>query len=127
MFVGTSPNVRVLVGSMDDVVLRVDRAIRCSMIVHELMTNAVQHGFPDGRFGTVELSCCKREDGAVVIRGADDGVGLSESFESNDTVGWMLVRALACQIHAAIELDLTRGATVQLVLDSDPPRGVEHA
>ncbi len=119
--IGTSPKVRVVVDTLDEVVLRVDRAIRCSMIVHELLTNAVQHAFPDGRSGSVKLSCRAQEGGVVTVCVEDDGVGLPIAFESQDTLGWTLVRALARQIHAKLEIDTSQGTKIQLVLSADPP------
>lgn len=118
---GASPQVRVVIDNLDEVVLRVDRAIRCSMIVHELLTNAVQHGFPEGRSGTVRLACRARESGVVVVCVEDDGIGLPQAYEGQDTLGWTLVRALARQIHASLEIDTSSGTKVEVVLSADPP------
>lgn len=116
----TPPQVRVVVGTLDEVVLRTDRAIRCSMIVHELLANAVQHAFPDSRAGTIRLSCHATERNAVIVCVEDDGIGLAPLPDSRETLGWVLVRALARQIHAELRISVNAGTRVEIVLSGDP-------
>gem|GEM_PF-2502725 len=52
------------------------RAISVGLMVNELVTNAVKHAFPEGRGGEVTLRVA-REDGAVFVDVADDGVGFA--------------------------------------------------
>lgn len=46
------------------------------MVLRELVRNAVQHGFPAGRSGTVTVRARGAGEGAVEIRVADDGQGI---------------------------------------------------
>jgi hypothetical protein len=49
-----------------------------ALVLTELVQNAVEHGFPGGRDGTVRVRF-DRTDGALVVR-ADDGAGLPAGF-----------------------------------------------
>jgi two-component sensor histidine kinase len=75
------------------------------MCLNELVRNAIEHGFPDERSGVVRVSLTVEGDG-VLLRVADDGVGFSpEAGENVSGIGLSLVRLLAEQLSA--ELDLT--------------------
>ncbi|MFO8064970.1 MAG: sensor histidine kinase [Spirochaetota bacterium] len=53
----------------------VTRAISASLVVNELLTNAVQHAFPDDKAGTVRVELA-RDGSQVHIIVSDDGVGM---------------------------------------------------
>jgi two-component sensor histidine kinase len=53
----------------------IDRLIAFGMVVTELVTNAMKHGFPDGRPGLIRVTA-RSVDGAVEAVVSDDGVGL---------------------------------------------------
>ena len=99
-----------LVVQAEDVALRVDTAIPCGLIVNELVTNAMKYAFPPDQAGqesdphvTVSLA---RVEGAVRLRIADNGVGLSsaEDWHTASTLGLQLAQMLARQLKARLEL-----------------------
>lgn len=47
-----------------------------ALTLNELLTNAAQHGFPDGRDGTIRVQFAAR-DGQVRLEVSDDGIGMS--------------------------------------------------
>lgn len=97
------------------VVLGVDQAIPCSMIVHELCRNAFKHAFPDGRAGTVRVSCRGEEGGGVFVQVADDGVGLpGGEAPLAPGLGWTLIDAFARQLGATLEVAASPGTRVTL-------------
>lgn len=92
----------------EGVVLGADLAIPCGLIVNELVTNAFKHAFPGGR-GAIDVRLQRRSDG-LVLRVADDGVGLPARFElaSLTSLGLQLVQTLSEQIGGAVGIE--RGA-----------------
>lgn len=48
-----------------------------AMVLNELVMNAAEHAFPEGRAGSVRVSASKR-DGRLALVVADDGVGLPD-------------------------------------------------
>jgi PAS domain S-box-containing protein len=93
--------------------LSADLAIPCGLIANELVTNAFKHAWPSGRGrGAIDLAL-RREDDHLVLRVADDGVGLPSGFDptSPGTLGLQLVQTLSAQIGGGIRVDsVERGA-----------------
>jgi PAS domain S-box-containing protein len=89
-----------------DMPLDLDRAIRCGLIVNELVSNAIQHAFPAGRRGrvTVRLDAI---DGYYELAVSDDGVGLPAGLDPLHTpsLGLQLVADLADQLGGALSVD----------------------
>ncbi len=92
--------------------LALDRAIPCSLIINELVSNSLKYGFPDGREGEirVDLEAASKDTLRLVV--ADSGVGLPEHIDINNsnTLGLQLVMTFTEQLGGTITLDRTRGA-----------------
>lgn len=86
-----------------------DRATPIALLIAESVNNALRHGFPDGRHGTIVVRL-QRIDGKARLSVSDDGVGRSTS--SADGVGLTLCRMLAKQIGGEFELTGPPGTTV---------------
>ncbi len=105
MAAGVSRNAIELEISVSALLLAVDKAIPCGLMLNELVTNALKHAFPGGRRGRVRVEMEERE-GVVHFAVADDGVGLPETFELNTsrTLGLQLISTLAEQLSATVEI-----------------------
>ena len=69
-------------------------ATALALVLTELVTNAVQHGLPAGRSGTVEIHA-QRDGSELSVIVADDGVGLPDSGTLPTTgLGAQIVQAL---------------------------------
>ncbi len=112
-----------LVLDIDDVVLAVDRAIPCGLILNELITNALKHAFPDGRHGTVRIDIKQIGDGNMRLRVADDGIGIAPETEigKTDSLGLHLVTTLAEQLNADLDVDGREGTVFQLTFAAEEP------
>jgi two-component system, sensor histidine kinase PdtaS len=88
-------------------------ATTLSLVLTELVQNAVEHGFPDARDGVVRVRFA-RSDGGLQVRVEDDGAGLPAGFAlaGSTRLGLQIVRTL-------VESEL-RGS---LVLASRPGGG----
>jgi two-component sensor histidine kinase len=67
--------------------------------------NAMEHGFPDGRSGTVEVLATATGDD-LVIQVRDDGIGLPESFDpaSSSTLGLSIVQTLVAELGGTLKI-----------------------
>ena len=98
--------------------VELDQAVPCGLLVNELLSNALKHGFPEGRTGEVWLRLHPAGDGPQLrLEVLDTGVGLPDDFEarSANSLGLQLVRDLARQLHGALEILPGPGARFALV------------
>lgn len=95
--------------------LAIERASPLALLVTEAVTNALKHAFPGDRSGTITLTFPAAE-GERLLRIADDGVGLPEGAEQAErgVVGWQLMRVLADQLNARLEIRSADGVEVLL-------------
>ncbi|RMF04727.1 MAG: hypothetical protein D6768_02515 [Chloroflexi bacterium] len=88
-----------LVVEADEILLTVDSAVPCGLILNELISNALKHAFPDGRSGQVcvRLFFTGNELNLVV---SDNGVGMADGFDihTSSSLGMQLVDTLANQL-----------------------------
>lgn len=104
---GQSPNIAVTCRT-DSVTLDLDAVTSVGVIVAELVSNAYNHAFPDGK-GTIDVSLRQLQDGGVAtLSVVDDGGGFTDSSESKRH-GLGLVRRLAQQLRGTIDVDSTQG------------------
>lgn len=89
-----------------NIALPVDIALPCGLIVHELISNALKHAFPDGRKGKISIELHDHEGEHAVLHIADDGVGFPEYFNlvESKTLGLQLAFGLANQLGGRLEL-----------------------
>jgi two-component sensor histidine kinase len=76
------------------------------LVVNELVGNALDHAFPGDRPGLVRvtLASSKANEGNVVLRVLDDGIGLPRDGERKTGLGLELVRLLVEQLSGELTL-----------------------
>lgn len=101
--------------------LEVSRAIPCGLIVNELVTNALKHGFPNERNGTVKvfLNCVQ---GKCTLTVEDNGVGLPDGFdwEHPKSLGLQLVRVLTTQLDGVVNIEGHSGMRCEISFPQTP-------
>jgi len=98
------------------VLLGIDTAIPCGLIIHELVSNALKHAFPQGGGGEIHIEL-SREDNRFTLTVSDNGVGLPEGmdFRNSGSLGLQLVNTLVEQLEGTIELDRSEGTRFTIV------------
>jgi PAS domain S-box-containing protein len=93
----------------EEVFLNINTAIPCGLIINELISNALKHGFPEGRTGEVVVELHRVLGNGYIVRVRDDGVGFPEGldYRRTETLGMQIVNTLVGQIEG--RLDLARG------------------
>lgn len=109
--------------------LAVNVAIPCSLIINELVTNALKYAFPDDRAGEIQICFSLTTANQYLLVVADDGVGfLTPSSALNHTppphsLGLQLVHAFVHQLRGTIELDCSHGTRFELSFPNLTPKG----
>jgi two-component sensor histidine kinase len=100
---------------IENVYLGMDTAIPLGMIINELVSNSLKHGFPDAVEGnvnvTLELYCNE-----FTLKVSDDGIGFPENvdFRKTASLGLQLVTTLVDQINGTIELERNGGTSFKI-------------
>jgi len=87
--------------------LRAEDATSLAMILSELVQNAIEHGFPDGRVGTVSVDV-KRVAGVpgapdvLTVKITDDGVGFTDGRRPGSGLGTQIVQSLVQDLRGTI-------------------------
>jgi two-component sensor histidine kinase len=83
----------------DEITLPREQAVPIGLVVNELITNAVKHGFPPGDKGQVQVTL--RDAGDLCLEVADNGKGCPK--ETREGVGSLLVGQLTKQLGGTLE------------------------
>src|SRR5258708_4678459 len=101
------PSVPVQLKSvLEPLIMNVDLAVPCGLILNELIANAFKHGFPNGAGGEINLTLRSGPEGKCSLRVEDNGVGIPADLDVNTrkSLGLRLVQSLTQQIHGSFEL-----------------------
>ncbi len=90
------PDTKILLESEGPpIYLPARQATACALVINELLQNAVEHGFKEGKVGHVRLTL-QDEGDTVIVRVRDDGSGLPDNFsiDNADSLGLQIVQTL---------------------------------
>jgi PAS domain S-box-containing protein len=102
--------------SVDGTLVDMDTSIPCGLIINELVTNALKHGFPGGRAGEIMVRVFEDEGDTLTLLISDNGVGIPTTVDTKDpeSLGLQLVNALTRQLGGTIEMDSTKGTSFRI-------------
>ncbi len=121
---------------INDIKLNLTTAIPCSLIINELVSNALKHAFPGGQTGEIFITLRHEStspptksspimqpstdsgdaphQGVLIIR--DNGVGMPKHLcaQTSTSLGLQIVHSLVQQLHGKLVLDCDQGTSVQI-------------
>lgn len=91
---------------VDEITLNVDQAMTCGLIINELITNALQHGFSRIQKGKVTVFFKDLGENILELTVKDNGQGLPEDFEKikSKSLGVQLVESLVRQLKGRLNI-----------------------
>jgi PAS domain S-box-containing protein len=93
------------------IVVGLDHAIPCGLILNELISNSMKHAFPNGQSGTIKIRVAEEgPDLTVVVK--DNGVGMpaDKEWRNTGTLGMTLVTSLTeIQLDGEIQMERVNG------------------
>ena len=116
--------------NVKNIMLDVDTAIPCGLIVTELVTNSLKYAFGEAREGSIYIEFSSDGANTLTLIVRDNGSSFPKDidFQNIDSLGLKLVVALARQLSGTVELDCSTGTTfkVTFVNDKHQERKDEH-
>jgi len=108
----------------DDLVLPISKAIPVSLIINEMLSNALKYAFPKDRVGTITIDFRRTGEHYILIV-KDDGVGLPKKIvlDTIETLGLQLVNSLVAQIQGTLTLQRENGTEYRIEFDFEPGEG----
>ena len=100
----------------DRVLLGVDTALPCGLIINELVSNSLKHAFSNDQEGHVSVEFRSNQPTGYTLIVADNGVGLPEDWghTNSQSLGLKLVRRLASQLRGKIEVRSNQGTEFRI-------------
>ncbi len=117
---GVNPAIISLSVHVEDIYLSIDQAIPCGLIINELASNSLKHGFPDGRTGEIRVELIHGQGNSLILTVSDNGVSLPEDvdYRNTETMGLHLVNTLIRQLDGTIDLDRSQGTSFTITFNS---------
>ena len=98
-----------------DILLGVDTAIPCGVIINELVVNSLKHAFPEDQPGEIAIRF-REEDRQYTIIFKDDGVAFPKDLDVSrpSSLGLTIVKALTDQLGGAMDMDHQDGCEIKI-------------
>ena len=108
-----------IIMNLEPIMVTVDVAIHCSMIISEIFTNAIKYAFKDKDEGEILISIRKDGDQIEFVIG-DNGCGLPKNIEPkpDGSFGMQLLDVLFQQLKASVEVNTESGTKFTLIFNS---------
>ena len=105
----------VVIKEIDEIQLPQRTVTGLSLIINELLTNAMKYAFKNREMGLIRV-CLKNRDEGFHLEIQDDGPGVKANNhgEGQEPFGLMLIRTLVEQLHGHLELDDSAGTIIRI-------------
>ncbi|MBI5680641.1 MAG: response regulator [Methanobacterium sp.] len=117
--------------NINDILLDINTAVPCGLIINELVTNSIKHGFPD-IYSQKELNRLvtgpdekeskinidiNKNDEIYTMNVYDNGIGFPQNldFKKTESLGMQLVISLIDQLRGTVELKREDGTFFEIV------------
>ena len=102
--------------NVEDVLLNINMAVPCGLIINELVSNSLKHAFLQGQNGKISITFHPHGE-KYVLKVADNGIGFPENinFENTKTLGLQLVNTLVKQLSGSIDICSSSGTSFKII------------
>jgi two-component sensor histidine kinase len=99
---------------IDPVLSEPERAVPLALLITEVVTNALKHGWPRGEAGRLAISLKRDPEEALVMTITDDG-STTESAAA-ESLGGRLIHAFAKQLGGTVQIEIGGASGFRLTL-----------
>ncbi len=107
---------------VDNILLNIERAVPCGLIVNELISNIYKHAFPENKSGSIKIALKQNADNNISLHVSDNGTGIPASvdIENTTTLGIQLIQTLTRQLNGKLVLNRNNGTDFLITFSSAP-------
>ena len=100
----SADSIEVIINVKKDIVLNMDTAVPCGLIINELVTNSLKHAFNSNKSGKIYITL-QSDNSCFTLIVCDNGKGLPTGVDLNNPqkLGLQLVKSLTDQLEGKIE------------------------
>lgn len=104
--------------SMDTVELDINQAITSSLIINEIVTNAIKHAYEEEDEAIIDITL-REDEGTITLTVRDYGKGLPEDFDLDQpkSLGLNLIQVLKEQLDGELTISSNGGTTFELIFE----------
>lgn len=108
-----SVNIKV---NASDVFFTIETAVPFGLLINELISNSLKHGFPDRRKGNIEITLTQLENDRFELNYFDDGIGIHLNVINGHVLsfGMNLIEMLVSQLEGNVELIPDNGTNYKI-------------
>jgi len=101
---------------IEDVYLDINKAIPCGLLVNELVSNSLKHGFQGIKKGNIQVKMRIDKAGEYTLVVRDTGIGLPKNMDihKTETLGMQLITDLVRQLEGSIKLRREKGTEFRI-------------
>ncbi|HEY0030001.1 MAG TPA: sensor histidine kinase [Bacteroidia bacterium] len=99
--------------TVSNVVLNVNNAIPCGLILNELLSNCFKHAFEGREKGRIEVNF-SQSGHKVKLKVKDDGVGLKEDYQKTESLGMVVIKSLCEQLDGNCKFTVDNGTCFEM-------------
>jgi len=114
----TEPDLITVAFELEPILVLIDTAVPCGLILNEVLSNALKHAFPDHRTGRIEIKLRQLDNGELMVQISDDGVGFPAGMEPRQcsTLGLQTIYGIGeYQLHGQVTCHNGSGVRWRLV------------
>ena len=108
-----------LVLNVEKVLLNLDQAIPCGLIVNELFSNALKYAFEPNKTGSITIALTHNNKDEIRLIVKDNGKGLPNNFDfrKTESLGLQLVTTLVEQIDGTVNCETKKGKGTAFIIE----------
>ena len=100
-----------------EVNLNLNTAIPCALILNELLTNCYKHAFQNREQGVITIDLLPLDGEELRLAVSDNGCGLKQDFNTQDSMGITVIQALAQQLNGKHSYKSANGTSFELIFN----------
>ena len=93
---------------VNNIEISVEKAVPCSLVISELLTNSCKHAFADGRKGEIIINfSLDHSNNQYILDYRDNGIGFPPGFNPDESsgIGSSLINGLTRQLSGNVRID----------------------